>query len=108
MRLKKCIWIPSIIAIHHEPFSKEEVNGYGIYFVLDCYISIALYFMTVSMGCDAPNWYYISKIYVVWECVESYVGHILGWYEFYKQLQEIWIVTKFAFLGYNVNVTSNL
>lgn len=64
--------------------------------------------MTVSMGCDAANWYYISKIYVVWVCVESYVGHILSWYEFYKQLQEIWIVTKFAFLGYNVNVTSNL
>lgn len=55
VRLKKCIWIPSIIAIHREPFSKEEVNGYGIYIFLDCYISIALYFKTMSMGCDAPN-----------------------------------------------------
>ena len=70
MRLKKCIWIPSIIAIHREPFSKEEVNGYGIYIFLDCYISIALYFKTMSMGCDAQIDIILVK-YLLCGCVLS-------------------------------------
>lgn len=46
-REKNCL---GIFQLDIHTFAKEKINGYGIYFILGGYTSIALYFRTKIMG----------------------------------------------------------